>query len=155
MDLKQVLIGLESAKRQYQDLVTVAAEPLREQLIEAVRELSIKGLVWSQYTPHFNDGSECVFSVNEASLIFGGMPTDPYDEENVIELWYDWDQVQKYHGEELQKAGVDEARFTATKEFAGKLVSDGLEDVLQVAFGDHVYVIVTRNEVIVEEYDHD
>lgn len=157
MDLQQVLTGLESARQAYDAMVKEATGPLKEALSAMVRELGIKGLIWTQYTPYYNDGDECIFSVNEPSIIVGD-PAEvdsPYDDEHAIEIWSDWEIVLKYHGEQVERAGLTREQYEAAREFARELASEGLEDVLRQAFGDHVMVKVTADGVEVDDYDHD
>lgn len=46
----------------------------------------VQAVVWSQYTPYFNDGDECVFSVNEPCFITKNFDRDdlqnPYEYED-------------------------------------------------------------------------
>ena len=97
-------------------------------LFEAYPELT--SFSWTQYTPYFNDGDECLFS-----------------------SWYNYQTINGRFGEndddsipkELEKA------FDAVNEF----LSNFDEDILKEMFGDHAEVIVTKDKVEVEEYSHD
>jgi len=46
----------------------------------------VQAVVWSQYTPYFNDGEECIFGMNEAHFIVEGFDEDdlrnPYEYED-------------------------------------------------------------------------
>ena len=46
----------------------------------------VQAVVWSQYTPYFNDGDECVFRINEPHFIVDGFDVDdlkdPYEYED-------------------------------------------------------------------------
>ncbi len=46
----------------------------------------VQAVIWSQYTPYFNDGDECVFSVNEPNFVTKNFDTDdlqnPYEYED-------------------------------------------------------------------------
>lgn len=81
----------------------------------------IQAVVWSQYTPYFNDGDECVFDVNVPSFITKNFDIDdlrssPYEYEdedeygclNVPLYVENWDDdVAKYKAE-LSKPTVSE-----------------------------------------------
>lgn len=99
---------------------------------------SVKQMSWTQYTPWFNDGDECVFGVNDVELL--GV-NESGDEEDERCRW-----SNKYKGFPLP----DEAYEVAEK-LQGTLSKDDLRDM----FGNHVQVIVTREGVDVETYDHD
>ena len=49
----------------------------------------VQAVVWSQYTPYFNDGDECVFSVNEPCFVTKNFDRDdllnPYEYEDADE----------------------------------------------------------------------
>lgn len=136
-------------------MVKEAAGPLKEALSAKVRELGIKGLIWAQYTPYFNDGDECVFSVHSVNLITGDPAEAEYYGDGCCEMWSDWEDTQKYYAEELAAAGVTKEQYEAARDLAGKLESAAYEDVLRQAFGDHVVVKVTADGVEVDHYDHD
>jgi hypothetical protein len=49
----------------------------------------VQAVIWSQYTPYFNDGDECVFSVNEPNFVTKNFDPDdlqnPYEYEDADE----------------------------------------------------------------------
>lgn len=137
---------------------------------------------WTQYTPYFNDGEECVFSVNTANFCtveenlsdvdewendpmnvndpFAGNSNsqsriqealdDPNDRmhdfyERLVDEW----------NESREKYGVE--RITSLNEDMVKINKflRGMDEVMKMAFGDHCQVVVTRDGIEVEEYDHD
>jgi len=51
----------------------------------------ITGIAWTQYTPYFNDGEPCVFSVGEPDFRLAGV-TDPADEDGEIYFDYSWQE---------------------------------------------------------------
>lgn len=108
----------------------------------------VKSVSWRQYTPYFNDGEECTFSANVS--YFGVNGFDDYNDEgedgaiNVIDYDYaNGGRQYKYHkGEEI---------YEAIKSFLKQLENDDYKTM----FGDHVLVIVRKDEITIEEYDHD
>lgn len=50
----------------------------------------IQAVIWTQYTPYFNDGDECVFSVNEPYFI-----TKNFDREDLLNP-YEYEDDDKY-----------------------------------------------------------
>lgn len=50
----------------------------------------VQAVVWSQYTPYFNDGDECVFSVNEPSFV-----TKNFDVEDILNP-YEYEDDDEY-----------------------------------------------------------
>ncbi len=95
-------------------------------LFEAHPELESFG--WTQYTPYFNDGQPCVFSVHN-------------DEPDV-------------NGEDGYDIDEDNALVPAQKEVV-KFLQTFTDDDMETMFGDHCRVLVTRTGIDVDEYSHD
>lgn len=127
----------------------------------------ITGVVWTQYTPYFNDGSTCEFSVGEAT--FTNAPVDELNDVNYGEyqgetegVWtcenlkYTLESDHVYYKEtaKLIRAtqGIDVNSCTL---FSEAISSPEMEDVMLAMFGDHVKVIATREGFDVDDYDHD
>lgn len=93
---------------------------------------------WAQYTPYFNDGEECVFGTHAE-----------YPDMNGCQEGY----LDKEYREELGEDGVirwDNA-YKAVKLFLGYFDREDYREM----FGDHVSVLVTRDGVTVEHYEHE
>jgi hypothetical protein len=101
----------------------------------------VKAIGWTQYTPYFNDGDPCEFSVGE---IFASI-ADERDDSLYGDGW-----VELYSKPE---EGFSAETWTALIELNKTL--SGSDEELLAAFGDHVKVIVTHEGVEVEEFDHD
>jgi hypothetical protein len=97
---------------------------------------NVKAIGWTQYTPYFNDGEPCVFSVNDLYVCDETCNIDSYD-------IYSWNEVWR---------GGDD-KYPLIAEVAGIL--QNAEDILLMMFGDHVKVVATPNGIDVEEYDHE
>lgn len=116
----------------------------RELFIEEFRAFfarhpNVDAVKWRQYTPYFNDGEPCHFSVHEPDLCL----SDLTDEE-----------VEHCESEEGWLSGWNYPT-TRTNLFAD-VPSVFDEDVMLDLFGDHAEVTVTRDgAVTVEECDHD
>lgn len=103
---------------------------------------NIKAIGWTQYTPYFNDGDECIFRVGD---LFATVSED-YDDSFYGDGW-----VEVYGGD--PEEGFTKQDWKDLKELNDTL--HGLEDFLKMVFGDHVKVLVTQKGVEVEEYEHD
>lgn len=134
----------EEIRSQFKDQVSVA---LKEMFIKFPELESIR---WVQYTPYFNDGDPCEFSMGDFHVITEG--ADPKE-------WDDEDEDSPYAGEyvstyrKYNEKWSDELynELCMLSETLGGPLEDFMEDV----FGDHVWVKVTRDGIKVEEYDHD
>lgn len=98
----------------------------------------ILGIRWRQYTPYFNDGEPCEFSVRDIlfRLTEGGPEEGDYEDGYI------------YTSDIL-----DVPTRTAAKELETQLWN--AQDALEVAFGDHALVTATREGIEVQEYSHD
>ena len=120
-----------------------------------------KSIVWTQYTPFFNDGSECIFEVHNVDF-FSYDVTDMTDEQESEyenndsegDLLY----VSSYStNDEVWENGTrpaTETELTRTK-LARLITNDTVSEILKLTFGDHTKVTVTRDGIDSEEYDHD
>ena len=134
MDLKQFGEKLTQMKDEYKKAVQENGEAVVK---EAARELftqfpDLQGVRWTQYTPYFNDGDPCYFR-------YGWMEAKVQQDEDYEDTY----SLRESHPEMMK----------AVNEFEGMI--SGLDDALEVIFGDHAMVTVTRDEITVEEYDHD
>jgi len=110
------------------------AEKIKGQLAPAMRAAMLKDgrtvVNWNQYTPYFNDGDPCVFTVETYAMEDG----------------YDYNEA----GEEINVP-------TATN--CANLINSIPEEVLLNLFGNGVKVTATLTDNSVnfttEEYDHD
>lgn len=129
----------------------VAQKKLRADMAAMIKPLlmdflaenpKVKSIRWFQYTPYFNDGGTCEFSVHDVYFSTVKTPKDWDESEKVF-------QTYRYN----EASGVDKATYENCDALDNALHK--CEDALQELFGDHVEVIVTREGVETEEYDHD
>lgn len=139
----------------------------------------LKVVAWVQYTPYFNDGDACVFSVREFN---GGVeelsPADIASLPKYIEMEEDlgfYGSAENYkdysaEGETFKKYGTrwnSSAGYPFDQELFDRIAraDEGLDeisskladhdDLLKMAFGDHVQVIATPAGFTVKDIDHD
>lgn len=104
----------------------------------------IEAIRWEQYTPYFNDGDPCEFSVGEIHYKLASGDEEAGDEEDGFEYLSSYGKPEGF---------AEQPWYKALEELGSAL--SGSEDELLAAFGDHVRVIVTKDGVDVEEYEHD
>lgn len=143
----------------------------------------IKAVIWSQYTPYFNDGEECVFSVNEINFLteFGEdaeLPSYVYDLNddeldgitvfpkgaNQSNLDYYKSCIGRYGSDKYYEDKVREIEealanpnHARTAELCAGLerVINQNEELMKAIFGDHVIVVLTPDGARTEEASHD
>lgn len=163
-------MDLEKIKSDYNTKLEALQTEMQNILKEAFKDIfekcpNLGAIVWTQYSPYFNDGEECTFSVHEAELFQIG-----FDEEEIDELedghesqmpdkpdafYYKSDsswareRVSLWEGYEFKEESI----------LAHSMVKSvfGIDDaIFQATFGNHVKVIATREKFIVDDYDsHD
>mgnify|MGYP001569417103 CR=1 FL=1 len=122
---------IEEGKKEFKELFT--------EFFEAYPEVT--ALRWRQYTPYFNDGDSCEFSIGELFATAHPIKADGDTESE------DGDYDDGYDLPKYNTPLRDDMRAVA-------LVMD--DDVCLALFGDHVKVTIPRgSDAIVEDYSHD
>lgn len=138
------VLGELSTKRE--QIEAAAREQAKAILAPGLKEFmeahpDIKAIGWTQYTPYFNDGEECIFGVH-------GLHASAKDERDDSLYGDGWEEIYSKVAD-----GFSPESWKALQELEAAL--SGGEPELKAAFGDHVQVIVTKDGVDVEEYEHD
>ena len=118
----------------------------------------IKSFGWTQYTPYFNDGDTCTFSVDTDYLFING---DYIDECNwmdkmIVKSWGTYNrQLKVYEGRvEEPNPDYDEKKSELVKSIKNFLsIFD--DDFYLSKFGDHALITVSKKGFDVDEYEHD
>ena len=140
MSIKQLQAEFEAVKNKMRDTGKEAFKQEVDKIFAEHPELESFG--WNQYTPYFDDGDTCTFSAGEVNMINGNQEygDDDWWAENVSSGW----------GKDKKTGPLYEAW-----EKAADLVASCPSELLEMTFGDHVSVIVSRNGIETEDYDHD
>jgi hypothetical protein len=140
-------------------------EELRELLLQQGNEFLTEGLaefwekypdcqtiLWEQYVPLWNDGEECVFSMNEVYF----SKTVAEDLESVNDAEEDDSIIDEWHWveEDGKTRSVKNPEFTAEKKRDFQAVRDMITELdVETLFGSNALVKVSRDGVTVEEID--
>jgi hypothetical protein len=173
IDFKTLQTEVTAFKEEFEALQAKYQEKMQgkiQQLLQAyfTFDTECKMIHWRQYTPYFNDGEPCEFSVHEPEFFGKGVDSDgeETDDPNEIDFDESYDHQlpesnsngQVYEGYISGKGAqyrpateIEKARHALSQIIS----ADSLEETLRYAFGDHVEVIVTANGIEAREYDHD
>lgn len=127
-----------------------AAKHVKEAVKESVKAVFasdelVRAVRWRQYTPYFNDGDACVFSVH-------GVEAQTADEGGDYDDGF-WESYSFGHGGKYDTPDLPHVK-AALGEMEAKL--NEWTEMLETAFGDHAQVVITRDgEVTIDEYEHD
>ena len=135
---------------------------------------------WCQYTPYFNDGDVCEFSVHGCWAIspdqFDVLSEKFDDPEDVWDGFRD-DDFDMDYGDRFEEAfgkfegqtynhemreyvggqyrGPNQARYDRIRALSRALNSGAFEEVLLNAFGDHADIRVCQDKIVIDFYEHD
>jgi len=160
-DIKRVKAEInelrERVKKQVSDIFSGAVMEL------FVKYPNLTRISWTQYTPYFNDGDTCEFGSNHTSpaIYFSTTVVEDPDEEydRYEEEWSEYDYYDYAAGYKNKTLKIDLTSDQLAELETAKGVIEFLknfdEDDMYNLFGDHQKVVITRNGIDVEEYEHD
>lgn len=133
------------------------------EIFEKVPQLN--AIRWTQYTPYFNDGDTCEFSVGdpyftnaEGDELEDLTSYGEYDGEG-DHIWcaetYTLRSDSSYSQSTRDLAALTHPQLIALEKFAVLIQSEEMQDVMLAMFDDHVCVTATRDGFDVDEYSHD
>ena len=90
---------------------------------------------WTAYTPYFNDGDTCYFNSHHND---------------------DWSfQVNEESVGDLDNHDDDDCWETLVFDRVNDILNSMPDEFLQELFGDHVRIVVTKDKIDTEHYDHE
>lgn len=158
--MKELIKEFKSKKKEFQEKMQTE---FKKSVAEYFKKYPIvEGIVWSQYTPYFNDGDECVFRVGDPNLVLKEEAYEAFPEDQK-EFFYQED----YHFKKLDLdnkglVGISISYRAKDSEFIKdtnevfSLWNSDIDDIFKAMFDDHVCVYLKNNgEVVVQDIDHD
>jgi hypothetical protein len=159
--IEKILADVKDSQAKLEEIRVILRNKVLEVFPLATKELfnqfpELKSFGWKQYTPYFNDGDECIFSVRIDSLTINGF--DYYDGDDA-----DRDDMINIHRRAkrtIWNGGiVDNPEFSEYFENIVNTIKEvvkafGDED-LKFIFGEHSEVLVTADGAESKEYYHD
>lgn len=149
----------------HHDTPQVDAATFLAEVDRALAVPGVRGLVWEQYTPYFNDGEPCEFSVYEVRVLIDGVDEDSEDFDTEYRESVSTYDVYNYGSGYPQRDGSnwDEVSWVDFNGVSGRTIYELLhslktaswENVARANFGDHAEVTATRDGFSVEYYEHD
>jgi hypothetical protein len=119
----------------------------------------VTAIHWTQYTPYFNDGDTCEFSVGD--IYYTNANDDQMEEVCTYAYEGEDENVWSYSAWELRYGIEKEGKIFEgvsleyAENFSGLIYDSDMEEVMKEMFGDHVRVIATREGFDVQDYDHE
>lgn len=152
----------ESLIDEYEKLIKRINESTQEQIFDELFKPffrkygdTVKSVVWSQYTPYFNDGDACTFSINEiyfCTKVVSRFSWDLEDDEDEANPTIPLSKPWGYRGNN------DEwDKHPEVTKACNKLRSDmgRMAFLFERVLGDHISVSASADGFNIEEYNHD
>jgi hypothetical protein len=109
---------------------------------------ALKAVKWTQYTPYFNDGEPCVFSVNDPYVLLDGVAEDAGDYGDGYLASF---ELKHYDRESPERKARLDALPQLNWDFE---LPDSA--ILEQIFGDHTEITVNRDGTVTQEdHEHD
>jgi hypothetical protein len=154
--LKERQSQISDIKKEVLDLSSGIFEDFYKYIFEKYPTLESFG--WTQYTPYFNDGDTCIFSVNTDYISVNDEYVDESkwsSEVNVLN-WGNWNRELKVYEDRVEEPNpnYDPVLTEASNEITNFLGNFD-NDFYLSKFGDHAEITVTKSGVDISDYDHD
>lgn len=147
-EFEVVRVEMEEKVKQIQIKMQEASKDLFSRFWE--ENLKIHAIVWTQYTPYFNDGETCYFRVGEMYP----MTEDKYNQYVEDSGYAEEYSVLDWNGKPEEGSGLTEIEAVKVCEII-KILGKIPDEVYMGMFGDHVKITATREGFQVDEYDHE
>jgi hypothetical protein len=174
-EVKQIVAEFETAKTTFEERMKGTFAQIFKTFFEHYPE--IKAVGWTQYTPYFNDGEECIFNVHDFWFIDengideaeGGARGYELEELSLKSAYsqkpsaYTYKYRDEYpeYDEQIKRyedAVANNPRYyevTKGIDELDSLLRSIPDEIFQSSFGDHVSVLAKADGIEVEEYEHD
>lgn len=158
----------DEIKARQEEIQDLSKKGFRDSIQQIFDEFEFLGAIkWTQWTPYFNDGDPCEFSVGTPTLYTIKDAKSILKSEEDLEDDEDEDYDEDDNGSEFQskldafyswqKPGENaDPRYVEAYESVHKLFSALDDSFFEKTFDNHVTVIIPREgDPIVEEYYHE
>ena len=150
---REISGDLDSVKRNQRMAPPATSQEFLEATDVILNLPGVTALRWRQYTPYFNDGEPCEFSVNEAYVRFTPLEEEDDEERGDYGDGFVSEWEMRYNRSDYSE--FSDEFLNELKEALKKWEELNSEEVCRRNFGDHSTVTATLKGFEVEEYDHD
>lgn len=134
--MSTIINKIDSLVQEFQNKKTELVNQLKVEFPNLFSEVfekypNLEAFQWTQYTPYFNDGDECVFGVNECYYL------------------------KKIGNEEFTDSYTKEEDQVISNEI-NSILGQIDNDSMRTMFGDHIEIELYRDSTLkINEYDHE
>lgn len=160
-------------RKEADEMISNSISSVRKDMINIAQQAFesadwLQEITWTQYTPYFNDGDECVFSVNDIWFCGGEEYEDqswPEDRWGIAKYTFtEYEKEMGPKGYEVYKRDADNKLIRKAPKPEDAIVTAALDslksipnDVYRALFGDHAQIRIKRgwSDFRESECDHD
>lgn len=162
INLENLILMRDNLRKTQQNYEQIVKDQGKEVFLEAAKQIfqtnpNLEHFSWNQYTPYFNDGDECKFSVNYAWVSI--KTTNMEDGARDLRIYdqYRWSDPDFKWKPTLENFGV--SSYEELQQIA-KSIQEVMQifyyDDYKMMFGDHAKITVFRDgDIDIDSYDHD
>lgn len=154
--LKEKQKEIAKLKAEAQQMASDAFDSFCKEIFE--KHPKIESFGWSQFTPYFNDGDTCTFSVNTDYISINGEYVDDskWVNETTVVDWGTWNRELRVYEGRVEVPNLDyDAELAKGSDEITEFLRNFDNDFYITRFGDHAEITVTKDGVDVDEYEHD
>ena len=154
--LKEKQKEIAKLKAEAQQMASDAFDSFCKEIFE--KHPKIESFGWSQFTPYFNDGDTCTFSVNTDYISINGEYVDDskWVNETTVVDWGTWNRDLRVYEGRVEVPNLDyDAELAKGSDEITEFLRNFDNDFYITRFGDHAEITVTKDGVDVDEYEHD
>lgn len=154
--LKEKQKEIAKLKAEAQQMASDAFDSFCKEIFE--KHPKIESFGWSQFTPYFNDGDTCTFSVNTDYISINGEYVDDskWVNETTVVDWGTWNRELRIYEGRVEVPNLDyDAELAKGSDEITEFLRNFDNDFYITRFGDHAEITVTKDGVDVDEYEHD
>lgn len=144
-DVNALINDVVAKAAEYEARMKDEAKTIFAAVTESLKAHPQIALTWVQYTPYFNDGEPCEFSVGDIWVVPATCEERGYGAEE-----------EAFNG--YAKEDIEDPQLAESVKFGTELASALSrlpDDIFLNAFDDHTTIFLTGEGAEVEEYSHD
>jgi hypothetical protein len=142
-NIQTLIKDINEAKAAFKEKGKEALKQSFKEFFDANPEVTSIG--WTQYAPYFNDGEPCEFAVHD--FVFSKAPLDHDD--------WDMGSVCNEDSDFIRYDNEFVAESKSISDFNNKVLAKIPDEIYRDLFGDDSMVVVTRDGISTEYYEHD
>jgi hypothetical protein len=149
-NIENLIASFQEQQTKFREMMQKEFKKTFSEFFKEVPECT--AVIWTQYSPYFNDGEECVFRVYSST--FTNCPVDQLEYIGCGEYVGEEENIWTY-GDDSYGDGPQHNIRPAMDALDRLIHCREMSGILQAMFGNHVEVTATAEGFDIDDYDHD